>query len=145
MNSGAFTLLRPVEPAEKCYLFEFLMWRAFGRFPEMAWDDDSKDWRIPVEAEGKVGLPATLNVGNSTKSWLEEQEAATIEIDFANSSGEFPSSPSVCAHRVEDLDLAEGPWRSVLLRGRRPMPTPRVACPNIPAARRRRPCWYCIA
>ena len=50
---------------------------------------------IPVEAEGKVGLPATLNVGNSTKSRLEKQEAATIEIDFAN--------PSVQSRTFESL------------------------------------------
>jgi hypothetical protein len=45
-----YTILRRIEPPEKCYLSEVLFWRAFGRFPEMHYDSSGNDWRFESEA-----------------------------------------------------------------------------------------------
>ena len=40
------------------------------------------DIRIPVETEGKIGLPAALDVGTTARR-LSEKDAAIVQIDFA--------------------------------------------------------------
>src|SRR5262249_22398495 len=69
---------------------------------------------IPVEAERKIRLPAALDVRTGAER-LQEQKASAVEIDFAHSRREFPSAPTGRAPGVQDLDLAEGPGRTVLL------------------------------
>src|SRR5262249_2339299 len=66
---------------------------------------DSCD-RIPGETERKVCLPAPLNVGTRPKR-LQEQEAAVVEIDFADPCFKLPRPPSARADRIEDFNLAE--------------------------------------
>jgi hypothetical protein len=44
-----YTILRRIEPPEKCYLSEVLLWRAFGRFPEIQYNHSGKEWRLDSE------------------------------------------------------------------------------------------------
>ncbi len=44
-----YIILSPIEPPEKCYLFEVLLWRAFGRYPEAIQGSGDDDWRFEQE------------------------------------------------------------------------------------------------
>ncbi len=53
-----YTILGPIYPPEKCYLFEVLLWRAFGRFPEVHYSNNGKDWRF--ESDVRDGYEAPI-------------------------------------------------------------------------------------
>jgi hypothetical protein len=52
-----YTILGPIYPPEKCYLYEVLLWRAFGRFPEMQYSVDKEDYRFESAARDGYGAP----------------------------------------------------------------------------------------
>jgi len=54
-----YLILRPVQPAQECYISELLLWRAFGRYPEEAWAVDD-DWRFSPEIRDTFAAP---NIG----------------------------------------------------------------------------------
>jgi hypothetical protein len=57
LSQNPYVILRKIDPPEKCYLSEVLLWRAFGRFPEILFDLDAKDWRFSSEALENYGAP----------------------------------------------------------------------------------------
>jgi hypothetical protein len=57
LSLNPYVILRKIDPPEKCYLSEVLLWRAFGRFPEILFDLDAKDWRFSSEALENYGAP----------------------------------------------------------------------------------------
>ncbi len=73
-----FTILSPAYPPEKCYLYEVLLWRAFGRFPEMAWGDGEEDWRFESDAIDSYKAPIPSG-----------EELSPEECDFAG----IPNDP----------------------------------------------------
>jgi len=61
LSSTTYTILRRIDPPEKCYLSEVLLWRAFGRFPEFQFDNSGKDWRF--ESDVRDGYRAPIPDG----------------------------------------------------------------------------------
>jgi hypothetical protein len=57
-----YTILGPIYPPEKCYLIEVLLWRAFGRFPELQYSDDGEDWRF--DGNARYGYEAPIPGGS---------------------------------------------------------------------------------
>jgi len=56
-----YTILGPIYPAEKCYLFEVLQWRAFARFPAAHYSIDGNDWRF--QSDVREGYEAPIPNG----------------------------------------------------------------------------------
>lgn len=61
MPPNEYTILRKIEPPEKCYLSEVLLWRAFGRFPEVHYAISGNDWRF--DSESRDGYEAPIPDG----------------------------------------------------------------------------------
>jgi hypothetical protein len=57
LSPSSYVILRKIDPPEKCYLSEVLLWRAFGRFPEILFDLNGKDWRLSSEALQDFSAP----------------------------------------------------------------------------------------
>lgn len=57
LSANAYTILSKIDPSKKCYLFEVLLWRAFGRFPEMHYGISGKDWRFDEDSRDDYAAP----------------------------------------------------------------------------------------
>lgn len=82
MPPNAYTILRRIEPPEKCYLSEVLLWRAFGRFPEIQYSLSENDWRF--DSETRDGYHAPIPDGS---------ELTAEECQYAN----LPDDPRMIA------------------------------------------------
>ena len=72
-----FTILSQIYPPEKCYLYEVLLWRAFGRYPEMAYAVASdKDWRFDSDARDSFVAPIW------NEEFLSEEECQWARIPY---------------------------------------------------------------
>ncbi len=52
-----YTILKQVDLPSKCYLLEVLYWRAFGRIPEIVYDDNGNDSRFSEDSLDSFAAP----------------------------------------------------------------------------------------
>ncbi|MFD0985505.1 hypothetical protein [Methyloligella solikamskensis] len=98
-----YTLLGPLHPAEKCYLFEVLLWRAFARLPEPYFIED-QEWRFHREMLESYDAP------NPVCDALSDEECAYAGIPpdprFAALLGNQETLP--VEHYDRMIQLVEG-------------------------------------
>lgn len=76
-----YVILRPVEPPRICFLWEVILWRAFGAYPTGYWDDKGKDIREFPEDYELFDPPLPDDTGELTYLAESQTELAGLPPD----------------------------------------------------------------
>lgn len=99
-----YKFLQEVILSEKCYLFEVLSWRAFGRIPEASYTDDGKEWRFSEDVRDSYEAP------NPRPEFLSVEECrfAGINTDPRNEEEDYYFSDLSHYDKMIELILKSG-------------------------------------